>query len=130
MLISASRQRISLYAVAIGDADSGAPIPLPGADGAVSYLQHDGAEVRTRTRPALLVEIAGLTGGTVSLDGTGSGESALEKIYTAQIADKPRRQLAATIGERAASQYHWFALAALVLLALESLVGDRARARV
>ncbi|MDP6351865.1 MAG: VWA domain-containing protein, partial [Alphaproteobacteria bacterium] len=119
----AAAEGVSLYAVAVGGADRGAPIPLPGADGQTDYLQHDGAEVRTRTRPALLVEIAGATGGSVSLNGDG----ALQRIYTQQIADKPRRQVAAATGERAAVQYHWFVVAALMLLALESLVRERAR---
>lgn len=117
---SLAQEGITLYAVALGEDDAAVEIPVPGEDGSLVAHRHHGEEVRTRTRPALLAQLSILTGGELYL--VAPEAAPLRRAYRDEIAAKPRRQVAAGTGEYLAAQYQWFALLALALIGLESLL--------
>jgi len=121
---SAAEHGVAIYAVGVGDAETGARIPLRGADGRMTYLQYQGREVHSRLRHDLLLEMAQLTGGAYVPAGTRAME--LDRIYTQMIAPKARQRLAHDRRERFVHRFQWFVLAALGLLALELFIPESA----
>ena len=120
----AAEQRVSIYAVGVGDAESGARIPIRGSDGRLTYVQHQGREVRSRLRHGLLLEMAQTTGGAYVPAGTRAIE--LERIFTEHIAPKARQGTGHDRRERFVHRFQWFVLAALGLLALELFIPESA----
>jgi Ca-activated chloride channel homolog len=116
-------RRIALYVVGIGDPKSGARIPLEDANGADSYLRHDGAEVETRLRTDVLASIARRANGVYVV--ADHVEEPLVRLYAAHIADAPRREIDTHRDTVAAQRFQWFVLAALVLLGIEMMLRDR-----
>ena len=119
---SAAEQGVAIYAVGVGDAESGAPVPLRGPDGRVTYLQHQGREVRSRLRHDLLLEMARMTGGAYVPAGTRAIE--LDRIYTEMIAPKAKQGTGHDRRERFVHRFQWFVLATLGLLALELFIPE------
>ena len=74
-------------------------------------------------RADLLLELARRTGGAYIPAGTRPIE--LDRLYREAIAPKARRDLTMTLHERLVHRYQWFVGAAVLLLALEMLVGAR-----
>jgi Ca-activated chloride channel family protein len=120
---AAAARQVSIYTIGIGDASHGAPIPASPADGTSRYMQYQGQEVRSRMQANLLREIAHVTGGAYVPAGTRL--VALDRLYTEFIAPKARRELDVTKRERQVHRYQWFVAAALALLLLDMLVGER-----
>jgi Ca-activated chloride channel family protein len=121
---AAAEQQVTLYTIGLGDASTGARIPLQDAGGQRTYVHYEGQEVRSRMRADLLLEMALLTGGAYIPAGTRPIE--LDRLYREAIAPKARRDLAVTLHERLVHRYQWFVGAAMLLLALEMLIGERA----
>ena len=124
---SAAKQGVSIYAVGVGDADTGARIPVRGADGRLTYVEHQGREVRSRLRQGLLLEMAQMTGGAYVPAGTRPIE--LDRIYTERIAPKTRQNMGHDRRERFVHRFQWFVLVALGLLALELFIPEGAARR-
>ena len=120
-----ARQQISLHTIGVGDATDGARIPLQDDNGQGFYAAYQGQTVRTRLQPAMLREMARLTGGTFLLAGT--HPIALDRLYQEKIAPKARRDIEVKPHEGWAHRYHWFVLAALLLLSVEMLAPERRR---
>lgn len=118
----AAAQQVSLYTIGLGDATTGARIPLPDAQGNRTYMQHNGQDIRSRMDANLLLEMARLTGGAYVPAGTRAIE--LDRIYTEKIAPKARRNLEATIGELWIHRFQWFVGTLLLLLGLEMCVRE------
>ena len=121
---SAAEQGVAIYAVGVGDSETGARIPVRGADGRVTYLEHQGREVRSRLRHDLLLDMAQMTGGAYVPAGTRAIE--LERIFTEHIAPKARQGTGHDRRERFVHRFQWFVLAALGLLALELFIPESA----
>ncbi len=122
---TAATQQVGLYTVGIGDAETGARIPVPGEDGARGYLERDGVAVRTRMRPGLLRDVARRAGGAYLIAGTEPLD--LMPLFSEHIAPKPGRALdteAAT--ESYIHRFQWFVLVALALLAADMVLRDSA----
>ena len=119
---SAAEQGVAIYAIGVGDAESGARIPVRGTDGRVTYLQHQGREMRSRLRHDLLLEMARMTGGAYVPAGTRNIE--LDRIYTEMIAPKAKQGAGHDRRERFVHRFQWFVLAALGLLALELFIPE------
>jgi Ca-activated chloride channel family protein len=120
---AAATQQVSIYTIGLGDASSGAPIPVAESDQKSAYLQYQGQEVRSRMHSNLLLEIAQLTGGAYIPAGTRPVE--LDTLYTDLIAPKARRDLDVTRREHLVHRFQWFVGAAVFLLMLEMLSRDR-----
>lgn len=121
---TAAEQGVAIYAVGVGDAGTGARIPVRGADGRVTYLEHQGREVRSRLRHDLLLDMAQMTGGAYVPAGTGVIE--LDRIYTELIAPKGRQDTEHDRRERFVHRFQWFVLAALGLLVVELFIPESA----
>jgi Ca-activated chloride channel family protein len=119
---AAAAEQVSIYTIGLGDAVSGTRVPVSGTPGQRTYVQYQGHEVLSRMQPALLLEIARLTGGAYVPAGTRAIE--LDRIYTEKIAPKARRQTAMTKRERFIHRYQWFVLAGVLLLAIDMLVRE------
>ena len=88
-----------------------------------TYLHYQGQEVRSHMQQSLLQELAHLTGGVYMPVGTPA--TTIARLYSAHIAPKARRHVDASAGESLVPRYHWFVLAALLLLATEMLVREK-----
>jgi Ca-activated chloride channel family protein len=121
---AAAEQQVTLYTIGSGDASTGARIPLRDARGQRTYVHYEGQEVWSRMRADLLLEMARLTGGAYIPAGTRPIE--LDRLYREAIAPKARRDLDVPRRERLVHRYQWFVAAAVLLLAVEMLVGERA----
>ena len=116
-------QQVSLYTIGIGNPHAGARIPVQAAHGHGTYLQYQGEEVRSHLQENLLQELARLTGGVyVAAD---THPLAMARLYKEHIAPKARRHLEAAASEYLVHRYHWFVLAALLLLSIDMLLRER-----
>lgn len=120
---AAAAQQVSIYAVGIGDPDTGARIPAQNAQGERTYVRYQGQEVRSRMHENLLLEMAQRTGGVYVPAGTRAIE--LDRIYATYIAPKARRHLDVATRERFVHRFQWFVLGALLFLTTEMLVSNR-----
>jgi Ca-activated chloride channel family protein len=116
------RLSMPIFTVGIGDADEGARIPVT-VNGRRVFLTHDGQEVWSKMNASGLREIALATGGAYVPLGTGTVD--MGRIYAERIEPLATREFEATTVKRHHPQYQWFAGLALLLLAAESLLGDR-----
>ena len=119
-----ANHRIALYVVGIGDPKSGARIPIKDANGGTGYLRYDGAEVETRLHADVLASIARRADGVYVV--ADHDEEPLVRLYAAHIADAPRREIDAHRDSVAAPRFQWLVLAALILLAGEMMLRERA----
>jgi Ca-activated chloride channel family protein len=113
---------VKTYTVGLGDAQTGARIPLGGGRG---HVTHEGQEVWSRQDPALLREVALRGGGAYVPAGTGNVD--MGRVYEEHIAPATRREFGATRLRLHEVRYQWFAAAALALLVAEGLVAARPR---
>jgi len=115
---------IRVCTIGVGNPVEGQRVPLE-KDGKVSYLEYQGKEVRSKMNPEILREMAAVGGG-VHVD-AGLRSIELDRIYQDIIAkmDKEGREYEARKIERGQA-WHWlFALVALILLIVESLIPER-----
>ncbi len=120
-------QGVRIFAVGIGSA-KGEPIPARGADGAIIDYRRDsrGEVVLTRLDDASLRRITAETGGRY-LDGSAGG-LALDQLY-AEISGMEGKELKGALSIRHEDRFGYFAAAALFLLILDALLGERRRPR-
>lgn len=117
--------QVNVYPVGIGDAREGAFIPIKNEDGEQVNLSYQDYDVRSRLRPALLLELAQNTGGVYLPAGTGALE--LDQLYNQYMADKPRRYLDEASGNRLAHRFQWFVSLAIIFLLLDMLLSASKR---
>lgn len=121
-------QRIGVVAIALGDDREGARIPVKSAGGE-AYAEYKGQTVWTRADFAILRQIAAVgdpSGRTFIPVGTRNFD--LGEIYRSVIVPTVRgREQVETERVPLPSQYHLFAVAALVLLLADSLLRDTPR---
>ncbi|MDP6404313.1 MAG: VWA domain-containing protein [Alphaproteobacteria bacterium] len=121
----AARLGVTLYPVGIGNPLIGAGIPLTSATGERAPLMHNGEAVVTKLREPLLRQIAGISGGVYVAARTAPAD--LGKLYRDAISVKRGRELEGLAQTSAGELFRWLALAALLLLALEMLLGEQPR---
>jgi Ca-activated chloride channel homolog len=124
-------QQIPIIALALGDPEQGARIPIaakPGEKPGEAYLEYGGEPVRTRADFAVLEQVANVSDQGVFV-GVGTSNFDLGNIY---------RRVAAAVraGEereqrhvRQPPRYHAFAVVALALVLLDSCLRDGPRRR-
>jgi Ca-activated chloride channel family protein len=128
----AVKEGVSVASVGVGTA-AGGPVPnVDPATGKQDGFKHDldGSIAHSAMRPDLLQEVAAKTGGTF-VDASTSPDPAAQLL--AGLRAHPGASSAgsgdAGVGEEAADRAWWFVAIALVLLALDALVGARANPR-
>ena len=115
---------IIICTVGIGDVREGARIPIV-ENGQRTFLKHDGQEVWSKMKPALLQEMAVVGGGMYLPAGTGDFD--LARVYD-WIRDKlDVVEFEAQYTERYYARFQWLTGLALLLMVVETLVNDRRR---
>lgn len=119
------KSKIPVIAVAIGDEAEGARVPVK-TDHGESYMEYQGQPVISKADFSTLrrvVEVSDPTGRGFLAAGTKNFD--LGQIYRSRIAPffTQKEQMDTEKVDRP-SQYHWFAMAALALLAIETLIRD------
>ena len=114
-----------VYTVGIGDDRDGARIPTF-MSGQRTWLRHDGAEVWSRMDPELLAAVADAGGGAFVPAGTSLVD--LGEFFDDWIQTIDQRDRGTSTAREMIPRFRWFAVPALALLLLESLVSNRRRA--
>ena len=122
----AKEQGVRVFAVGIGS-EKGEPIPQRSAAGEVRDYKRsrDGEVVMTRLDAATLRKICDDTGGRY-FDGNAGG-LALDRLY-GEISGMEQKEQKGGIAVQYEDRYGYFAAAAFLLLAVESMLAERRRA--
>lgn len=116
---------IRVFAIGIGDDRDGAFIPIEN-DGMRSLLSYRGEPVRTKLNPEKLQAIARAGGGEFHPSGqVTSRERTLEWIYRNRLLPRLKENETEQQAEKLYDRAHWFAIAALALLLIETMLDDR-----
>ena len=115
----------TIYTVGVGAVD-GQMIPIRDRYGRQQFLKDESGEVvRTKLDVATLEKIAASTGGLyVPL---GRGAEGLEAIYEKRLSMAPKSELAQKLEKIPLERYQWPLGAALLMLAVQAVVGERKR---
>ena len=121
----AAEEGVVIHAIGFGS-PTGEPIPLRDSSGAVSGYKKDaqGETVLSRLDEVTLQQVASETGGLYKRASAGGEE--IDAIVGA-IASLDTAEGEGQFEVRGVERYEWFAAAACLLLAGESLLGDRRR---
>ena len=119
----AKRNGTTIYTVGVGAAD-GQAIPVRDQYGRKTYLRdNNGKRVQTQLDEQALRKIAEITGGLyVPL---GRGAEGLDAIYQKRLALAPKSELAQKLEKVPLERFQWPLGAALLMLALQALLGER-----
>ena len=122
---NAHDEGILVYTIGVGDQGDGAPIPVQ-KDGHRTILKYKGRQIWSKMDPYKLRMIAQAGGGdySPSVRWAGTHQRMLEWSYPRLIAPFNRQAEAKRQVERRHVLFHWFAIAALVLLMIETLVRE------
>lgn len=113
-----------VYTVGIGDDGDGARIPIV-IDGQPTWVRYEGQEIWSRMDPLLLTEVATAGGGAFVPAGTSLVD--LGEFFDEWIGAIDRRDQASSVTQQKTPRFRWFAVAALVLLVLDTLIAERRR---
>jgi hypothetical protein len=122
----AGEQGVRLLAIGLGDEGRGSRIPVSGFGAEREYLSVQGGEVWTRLEAATLRRMALATPGGRYLHGA-TGTFDLGTLYRGLIAGEEGRDFGPVEITRYQEKFQLFLLAALLLLAAESLLSERPR---
>ncbi len=118
---AAAGRGVKIFTLGVGSA-SGEPVPVADEYGNISYVKDENGRVITsRLNEKTLKEIASATGGfyeNLSADG-------MEKIYEDGLKSIPQQELSAKMKHMAIERFQIPLALALILLALETLIGTR-----
>jgi len=121
----ASEKGIHVYTIGIGDEDRGGLIPLQ-EDGKRTFLKFEGQQWWTKMDPTKLRAIALAGGGEYHPSGQVTPtQRTLEWIYEEKLAPMEDRLKKQKQVARQYARFHWPAMAALVLLILETVISER-----
>ena len=121
----AAEQGIRVFTVGVGS-DAGELIPVPSANGGTEFLKDpQGQYVKSKLDADTLRQVAELTGGFYEpLGRRGEGVAA---VYDKALAPLPKEELASRMRRVPLERFQWPLALALLCLALEPIVGERAR---
>ena len=118
----AKKQGIKIFTIGIGNPE-GTPIKIT-SPGGTSYLKdREGNIVVSKLDESVLQKIAVITGGAYHR-ATASGME-LDRIYTNRIAKMDKKELESTRKKVYEHRYQWPLALALILLVLESIIGNK-----
>lgn len=118
---------VRVYTIGIGDSDRGGLIPID-EEGQRTYLQYDGQQVWSKLDPAKLRAIAAAGGGEYHPSGQVTAKQrTLEWVYAERLAPLEKQAQEQKQVQRRYARFQWPAGLALVLLAFEPFIAERAR---
>jgi Ca-activated chloride channel family protein len=121
---SAAQAGVRIIAIGLGGDGEGALVPAADEDG--QFATYQGQAVRSRLDAAALADIAAATPGGVFLN-VGIGNVALDDVYRQLIASADQTSLESSDAMQYDEMFWVFLAAALGLLVIEPLLGDRVR---
>jgi Ca-activated chloride channel homolog len=116
----AAQQGVSLVTVGFGST-AGSPIPIREGGTTTNKRDENGQVVVTRYHPELLQAAAEAAGGTF-IDASQTDKATRVR---AALASLRRQQRVAAAGESKSPRYQWFLFPAVILLVLDTLLGER-----
>jgi Ca-activated chloride channel family protein len=119
-------KHVRVFAVGVGTTE-GEIIPAAEGEGGAFLKDASGNVVKSALREAVLERIAVATGGMYVR--AAPGDFGLDRIFNEGIAALKRDERESKMIRAAEERFPWFLGAALVLLALECLLGDRRRGK-
>jgi Ca-activated chloride channel family protein len=122
----AGEQGVRILAIGLGDEARGSRIPVGGSGSQRTYLSANGGEVWTRLQPLILRKTALATAGGRYLHAA-TGTFDLGALYRSLIEGEKGRDFGPVEITRYQEKFQLFLLAALLLLAAESLLPERPR---
>ena len=125
-LAALARRKIRVFAVGVGSA-AGDFIPAADGEGGAFLRDRSGAVVRSALREEMLKRIAAATGGIAITAAT--GDIGWERIFDVGFAGLKREERGARLAKVYVERFPWFLGAALLLLSVEALLGERRRLR-
>lgn len=120
-----NEQQVPVIAIALGDPEQGARVPMA-ADQRESYVEYGGQVVRSRADFATLARVAGASPRGVFLP-VGTSNFDLGELYRRVAAAARSEEEQSQRRVRQPSRYHPFAVAALALVLVESLLREAPR---
>ena len=119
---AAAEAGISIWTVGLGDDGEGGRIPIE-VNGERIFLTHEGREVWSTLKPSIMQEVAAAANGQYIPAGVANLD--LADIYDRIIAPATGKRIESARVERAIPRYRWCIGAAILLLAIESVLGLR-----
>lgn len=123
---AAADRGVRLIIIGLGDEKEGQRIPITDEQGRKSFLKYQGQEVWTKLDANTLRAMATATPGGRYLP-VATGTINLGQVYQDLIASADKRELESKSMEQYEEKFQIFLAAALLLLILESLLGERKR---
>lgn len=121
----AHKAGIDIYTIGIGDPVRGALIPIE-TNGRKGYVMYDGQQHWSKLDEVGLRQIAAAGGGAYEPSRLVTGsERTLEWLYANRIAPAQTMEAQDRKAPRKWPRYHWPAGAALILLAIETMIAER-----
>lgn len=121
----AHKSGVDIYAIGIGDSGRGALIPIE-TNGRKGYVMHDGQQHWSKLDETGLRQIAAAGGGVYEPSRLVTGsERTLEWLHANRVAPAQTMEVQDRKVPRKWPRYHWPAGAALVLLAIETMIAER-----
>ena len=119
----AAKAGVKLFCIGIGTAE-GDLIPVTDADGHQTFLKdREGRTVKSRLNESILQQVALSTGGSyVHATATSFG---LDLLYRERISKLEQQESESSMHRRAQPRFQWPLALALIVLAIEPLLGDR-----
>jgi Ca-activated chloride channel family protein len=115
---------IRMIAIGLGDENEGKRIPVTTASGSKMFLTYNGQEIWSRLDANTLRKMVNVTPGGKYLN-VATGTIDLGNVYAQLIASADQKELASDTIQRYEEKFQIFLAAALVILGLELLIGDR-----
>jgi len=112
---------VRIIAIGLGDSQNGTPVPV--SENSSAYVQYNGETVMSRLDAGTLAEMASAVPGNAFLE-VGTGEIDLAQVYSDLIASAEQRSFGSATVTEYDERFVVFLAGAIVLLALESLIGD------
>lgn len=121
----AREQGVNVYCIGIGDTERGGLIPVE-KDGQRSYVMYDGQQVWSKMNPDTLRQVALAGGGDYQPSRqVNSRQRTLEWLYSERLAPVEERTMMQKRKQVYYARAHWFAVLALGLLMLETMISER-----
>jgi len=123
----AAKEGIRIFAIGLGDEDTGCRIPITGPNGEKTFMKYKGQEVWSKLDADTLRKVVYATDGGKYLSVEPGTTLDLGQIYEGLIASAQKRQLESTTMMRYDEKFQIFLVLALILIIWEYLASESKR---
>jgi len=123
----AAKNGMRIFTVGVGSS-GGELIPIPGESGGIDFLKDaQGKPVKSKLDDSTLRKIAEAAGG--SYEPLGRQGEGLDTLYERTLSQIPKQELSSRMNKIYTERFQWPLALAVLLLVIESMLGDRRSAR-